>query len=477
MEFKFRAVDHRPPNYFPPPSSSFNPDPTRLELEKAQIREEIIASEIARRRALEAEVRRELMMEWEMAARHIASEPGLSFVHRLIMQVDPRPPLMQPHFNINRHCWRPEQLLNWFPPPPPSLPMLPPRVTEVLDTEVKDASEGNKNKLIILAKPDPNHVIGAKRKTPPPAGTGELMLPLISLKVKPNKEWSCAICQVSTTSEKGLTEHLQGRKHKANEARLRAHRMEKNSNTTTTLPKKLRQSDLKLEDREKLKNKKDELLVKREKKEEKFRKKYEDFLEKKREPTAMDEVGMTPELSIKKYKFWCQMCLVGAYSEVVMETHKKGRRHIARLMELDEVNAASPATITTNTVTEQAVSDGSEMPKVTDVVADEANEKLKDVPEADSCKFWCQMCLFSTHSEAVMETHKKGKMHIARLRELDGKTAAASATTTTTDEITEQTSSDGTQMSKVTDVVADKANEKVMDVREADSYNPSPFVN
>ncbi|XWS26237.1 hypothetical protein CRYUN_Cryun26dG0014300 [Craigia yunnanensis] len=389
MEFKFRAVDNRPPNHFSFSSSSFNslsgqgfrphpnfnrPDPIQWELEKAQIREEIIASEIVRRRALEAEVRRELMAEWEMAARHRARETGLSFEHRLTMRLDHRLPFMH-HFNNNHHRWRLQERSNFLPPP---LPMLPPRVTDVLDTEVKGTSEGNKNKLIIMAKPNPNYVVGAKRKTPPPAGAGELPLPLISLKRKPNEEWSCAICQVSVTSEKGLTEHIQGRKHKVNEARLKAQRMEKNSNATTW-PKKPRQhanaaempvttglgseteteeklpqlsknvdsSDQKLEDREKLKNKKDELLIKREKKAERSRKKLNSLL--KKHGPSVDKVERTPELGKKKkYEFWCQICLVGVHSEVVMETHVKGRRHIARLRELDKNNAAAPAPSTTN---------------------------------------------------------------------------------------------------------------------------------
>ncbi|KAJ6797018.1 Uncharacterized protein M6B38_221335 [Iris pallida] len=34
------------------------------------------------------------------------------------------------------------------------------------------------------------------------------------------KEWSCALCQVSATSEEGLNEHLQGKKHQAKAAQL-----------------------------------------------------------------------------------------------------------------------------------------------------------------------------------------------------------------------------------------------------------------
>lgn len=40
------------------------------------------------------------------------------------------------------------------------------------------------------------------------------------LKKKP-KEWNCAICGVSATSEKSLNDHLHSKKHKAKETALR----------------------------------------------------------------------------------------------------------------------------------------------------------------------------------------------------------------------------------------------------------------
>ncbi|TYI17559.1 hypothetical protein ES332_A07G032900v1, partial [Gossypium tomentosum] len=283
MEFKYRAVDERPPKDFPSPSSTFNPlppqgflpHPVNLELGKVQLREAIIASDIARRRALEA----------------------------------------QSPFSL-------------FPPSLPLSPiLLPSPLTQVLDNEVKNTTE--KKKLIILEKPDPNRVVGVKRKTPPLEGTGELPLPSISSKGKQQDEWSCAICRVSTTSEKGFTEHLQGKKHKANEARLRANILEKSSNTSTktiTVQKKLGLSN---------QNEKDELLSKGEKAEERFtEKKYADSFKKEQ----TDEAEMTPELGKKKkFKFWCDICLVGMHSEVVMETHKKGKKHIAGLLKLDKI--------------------------------------------------------------------------------------------------------------------------------------------
>ena len=34
------------------------------------------------------------------------------------------------------------------------------------------------------------------------------------------RDWSCALCQVSTTSEAGLNQHLKGKKHKAKQESL-----------------------------------------------------------------------------------------------------------------------------------------------------------------------------------------------------------------------------------------------------------------
>ncbi|KAK8697227.1 hypothetical protein V6N13_113379 [Hibiscus sabdariffa] len=107
-------------------------------------------------------------------------------------------------------------------------------------------------------------------------------------------------------------------------------------------------------------------------------KKSADSLEKKHEPTVMDAVEMTPGLGRKKkFKFWCEICSIGVNSELAMETHIKGRRHRARLPETGKSNVAAA---TTDTVTEQT-SNNAQVPKVADVVSDEA--KLMDVPNAE----------------------------------------------------------------------------------------------
>ncbi|KAE8718894.1 hypothetical protein F3Y22_tig00109987pilonHSYRG00172 [Hibiscus syriacus] len=438
MDFKFRAIDDPPPST--PSSSSgqaLRPESNVIlsrtedvELEKLQIREEIIALEVGRRRAIEAEVRTELMMvEWEMAALHRVRETGLSY--------DPRLPLV-PHFH-GLHRWRPDVRFNSFPTPPQPTVLqhpvvFPPPLTEVLDAEVKDSSE-EKNKLIKLAKPDPNRVVGEKRKTPPLAETAEPPQPLISSKVKQN-ELSCPICLTTATSEKALAEHLGGKKHKAKEAMQKAQKTEKSfddSTDTETSRKKLKCSDEKLEDNEKIKNEKNEHLIKKEEEMESFtEKKIADSLEKKHAPTVVDEVEKTPEVSkMKKFKFWCEICSIGVHSEVVMETHKKGRKHTDRLLEIGKSKAATLSTASTDTVTEQANSTDDEMPKVADVVSVEKTPELIK----KKFKFWCEICSIGAHSEVVMVTHEKGRKHMARLQEI-GKSKVTDLVTATTEQAT-----------------------------------------
>ncbi|GLU01338.1 hypothetical protein SLE2022_186500 [Rubroshorea leprosula] len=388
MEFKFRAVDDRPPPYMSPsatlgylPDLAFRgyshgfdnvqiPIDSReaiylREMEKQRIREDIIAEEITRRRVLEAEVRRELMVEREMAMRR-AAEMGLPYEERFSMQSDSRLSYMH-HFD-NR--WFEDQrafasrcglecshdLL-----PQPEVPL---RMPELPCDEVR-ASRGKKDKFIMLARPDPN-LAGKKRKMPPESGV--LTLPLMSLK-KPKEEWSCALCQVSATSEKGLNEHLQGRKHKAKEEELRAQRIAKISQTrpfpkktgkdswvaktsvsassetervekkSSVIKKTGNESNQKME----LKNKDLELPLKKNRGAENF------------ENRNKETLRMAPEFKKKKknncnekFKFWCEMCSIGAHSEVVMDAHVEGKKHKIMLDKLDKNGKALLTPISTS---------------------------------------------------------------------------------------------------------------------------------
>ncbi|EEF33001.1 hypothetical protein RCOM_0623850 [Ricinus communis] len=376
MEFRFRAADSRPPEYFFHPSSSgtayFSEHAFRAnyhvidstqdsdlmrnemlhrEMEKDRIREQIIMEEMTmRRRILEAEVRREMMIEREIAMRAVGGYNDDSYEETL------EPTILAPQFHFMN------QLNNRRVEDRPAFPgrgfldHSPRRLSEAwAGPDVNAAKENSKGKVVVLAKPDPN-LFGVKRKaaTPPVGGTHEL--PCTVLKKKPKEEWSCALCRVSATSEQGLNNHLRGKKHKAKEARLRANKMAKTP-CSRPLPKKsLRQTkltvstaDLELEpeaeaesvqvdknddDTDKkmgnkvAENNNDKLQVQ---KNGSVKSKKKNVVKKvlKEERTA--EFRMK-----KKFKFWCEMCRIGAYSAVVMEAHEKGKKHLAQLQELGE---------------------------------------------------------------------------------------------------------------------------------------------
>lgn len=385
-------------------------DAIEWELEKDRIREDIIVADIARRRVLEAEVRTEMMIEREMAMRRLAATAtpeGLSFEERFAMRFDPRlPPLMHPFEGFA------------FPGCGGAFDTLPmmPRLLEAMPLDIKPPREINKDKLIVLAKPDPN-LSGTKRKavTPPAGSTSEL--PPFVLKKRPKEEWSCALCQVSATSERGFNEHLQGKKHKAKEARLRAQTMGKIASSTplpkeTTKPSTLTDttdigssglqarvegeslhqnktgdgSDQKMEITEDLKNDNEQ--------------KNQNAEDSKTNGMATDQgAEKITEFKKKKFKFWCEMCQIGAYSQVVMEGHKKGKKHRSQLQELGKKDgfdvttsfmAASANTqkeIDTDLAAKEAnKSDATQKAEDADVMAKEANEKTAETVIADEEK-------------------------------------------------------------------------------------------
>ncbi|KAM1260378.1 hypothetical protein ACFX2G_026404 [Malus domestica] len=360
------------PNFAPPPSIFRNPD-MRLNLDRAQnprsvrdelierqlekemIREEIIAAEIARRWALEAEVRRELMLEREIAMRRPAGEGlgfdqdrfgAMRFDHRVYHSFDDdrfgffasRAPAAFDSFTWRR---QPEPLTNGFNalPAPPTLDL------------------NNKDKLIILAKPDPN-LSGVKRKTPPTVSASEL--PAFGLKKKPKEEWSCALCHVSATSEKGLIHHINGKKHQAKEARLRAQKPSSSNAQSSkkaanfSEPKKIkgvRSTELRAKQVRKSLDHNETSDISNQKIQEQGTSKKE-----KEEPPMLkdqcgevlknkDEVKMVEGLETKEdvkkqktFKFWCESCKIGAYNLKVWSSHISGKKHIARSQEPTQIN-------------------------------------------------------------------------------------------------------------------------------------------
>ncbi|XP_077221867.1 uncharacterized protein LOC143855684 [Tasmannia lanceolata] len=359
MEFRFRAGEDRTSSYLPSSSgdgfftaqalrAGIFPNPVpgrealRRELEKERIREEIIAREIVRKRELEEEVRREMQLEREIARRHadrFSLASSLPLERRVLLQrrvsearvddrlclsearvedrlrlsearVEDRLPVLVRHRQVGAF----ERL------PVKDRP-------EPLEKEVKPLMEVSKGKVLFFSKNATGpSLAGTKRKAVAATSGNEAWLPSSK---KTQKEWSCALCQVSTTSKEGLNDHLQGKKHKAKEAELgMSNTGAKSMGSSATFPKKADKSMLGKKGAATNKPKANR--------------------RKKQEEKQQQIKGYK-----KRFTFFCKLCRVKCNSEFMKAEHCNGKRHISRLEEvkkgggkMDDVKAEAEEVVT-----------------------------------------------------------------------------------------------------------------------------------
>ncbi|XP_075491147.1 uncharacterized protein LOC142529486 [Primulina tabacum] len=215
------------------------------------------------------------------------------------------------------------------------------RSADLRISEVKPASEGynEKERIFLLTKPDEN-VSGSKRKAVTPSEE-ELPADIIANK-KAKEEWSCALCQVSATSENALKEHVLGKKHKSKEAALIAQRGGKNHSIGLFTSKVSKSNHvvgtIDPGEEEAVEHKaqylfsekagvatlmKDDLPL--------LEKPKSEHLKKTPSEVIRNVHKNEDDPKEKVYKFWCEMCQVGTLSMKVMNDHKKGKKHLNRL--------------------------------------------------------------------------------------------------------------------------------------------------
>ncbi|KAK6151562.1 hypothetical protein DH2020_014197 [Rehmannia glutinosa] len=208
-----------------PPNPHYMRDAILIEIEKEKIREEIIISEIVRRRVFEVQVRTDLMIERELALRR--NTDGFPI----------RPSEFDSPTRLSvlgtRADGSSSKRLNGRPESGgfETLPFQK-GAADLKIPEVKPVSEGGKEKhdVIFMGKPNEN-ISGSKRKavTPPPVvNASELPSSGGISNKKAKEEWSCAICSVSRTNLRAFNDHLQGKKHMSKVAALRAENAGKN---------------------------------------------------------------------------------------------------------------------------------------------------------------------------------------------------------------------------------------------------------
>ncbi|KAL7168264.1 hypothetical protein ACSBR2_038658 [Camellia fascicularis] len=223
------------------------------EMEKRRIREEILTAEqLLRRRELEEEVVREIMMEREIFMQQ--GSLGLPLAADSLLR---RPEGQGVLLLGRRHGFgigeRPVQGLSWQEGRSDgTLSMVRREGGGALDgslfqcqpeaamathgTAIKPTYDVSNGQVLPMVKPTNSSVAGIKRKFETSVAECGNGTPSVNVGKEIQKEWSCALCHVTVTvtCERHLQEHLKGKKHKAKERALRESNTKVNNNANNS---------------------------------------------------------------------------------------------------------------------------------------------------------------------------------------------------------------------------------------------------
>ncbi|GMQ06854.1 hypothetical protein CsSME_00051288 [Camellia sinensis var. sinensis] len=308
------------------------------EMEKRRIREEILTAEqLLRRRELEAEIVREIMMEREI------------FMQQGSLGLPLRRPEGQGVLSLGRrHGFgigeRPVTGLSWQEARSDgTLSMVrregggarggslfqcqPEAAMATHGIAIKPTYDLSNGQVLPMVKPTNSSVAGMKRKFEASIAECGDGTPSVNVGKKIQKEWSCALCHVTVTCERHLQEHLKGRKHKAKERALWESNTKVNNNPSNSnqlvVPSGHKKPNLdghrdgnheKMNDMDNVDNGVQQKAN----------------LEKINGGAKESEMQTNLEYD---FKFWCTMCKVGTTSEVLMTAHQTGKEHITLLQE------------------------------------------------------------------------------------------------------------------------------------------------
>ncbi|KAF6162469.1 hypothetical protein GIB67_026307 [Kingdonia uniflora] len=328
MDFRFREQGLMPRSNIMMMRSAPLGGATRREMEKEMIREEIRVAEIFRRRELEAEVRREMALERDLVFQPLdrfsaPSPPSMRFA--------PRVPILH-HRPVE---FRYKEMRHMIP-------------------FQRDAEIAKVEKVMILNKPTVSNGVGTKRKFGAIGEASNHRPTGVSNKITPQTEWFCALCQVSATCEQGLNDHFEGKKHKKKEAEIRGNQI---------AVKDVRSNS----DSQPNRSNKRIIHVK-----------LAGASSKLRNPSKK----LRKDKGKRKFQFWCNACGIGCHSEIVLNNHKVGKKHIENIGSSTTQKVESKVEEETERVMKTAdekVDGGEKTPEPTQQVLTESPEnKLKD---------------------------------------------------------------------------------------------------
>ncbi|KAI8027754.1 HVA22-like protein a [Camellia lanceoleosa] len=222
------------------------------------------------------------------------------------------------------------------------------------------------------------------------------------------KEWTCAICQVTTTCEANLMSHLYGRKHRATCADLQAGKQankNKGCSSSTTNQEQPKMPN----NQNKSKKQEDKVQVNQT---------SEQYKQKEVKNTTGYGVNNNSQV-------WCIMCNVKLLSEVDEASHLKGKRHLSQVKCVEEPNLSQTEkkTVTSTKIEEKTTIEAVRENEVMEVPVVEAGGRENKVQKRPASKnvqkeWTCAVCQATTTCEEKLKSHLYGREHKFQCAEL-----------------------------------------------------------
>ncbi|KAF6149144.1 hypothetical protein GIB67_026000 [Kingdonia uniflora] len=249
--------------------------------------------------------------------------------------------------------------------------------------ELKAEKMAARNKVNFLSnETGENKATTAKRNAAPGSSVLEKFL----------KKWSCDICQVKTSSEGNLRDHLGGKKHKEKQEEIKANKMatknkgiSKQNDTEEPIlgsktAVKCTQTNFPLAESRSLPAKMESKVLATEC------------------PPCPDSLA----LATTQREWTCALCQVSTSSEVSLKGHLRGKKHLEK-----------EAEIKANTMAAKRKGGHVSKSKQTD----QPIGASKNVGSKKQASLWCHNCNVSCSGPDAMINHLSGKKHLAKLQE------------------------------------------------------------
>ncbi|KAJ9705606.1 hypothetical protein PVL29_003596 [Vitis rotundifolia] len=241
---------------------------------------------------------------------------------------------------------------------------------------------------------------------------------------KVQKEWACAVCQVTTQSEATLNSHLQGKRHKATSKQLKAKKQATkiSGSPPVSMAKKSDQSTKEEQPKctsNSLKSKNNGIsaasTVKNpdETRDDERQKCGSSNGPNQKNNKKQEEKALIPETSeeghqnlkqngdgMKELGTRCIICYVSCTSELDMTSHLNGRRHFNRIKQLSEL-WCSNCNVKCNSEADMASHRN-------------GRRHLKQLKKQS--ELWCSICSVSCNSKVDMNSHLNGRRHLDHIK-------------------------------------------------------------